>query len=311
MEQIIDLIKNGVTFQELGDALKLNEQELLARINHFRNYGFLIEPNYDFDAATKLYLGRSFESVKSNVNMAIHAGSRIRFIAISDTHLGNVNDRLDFVKRIYEYAARQGIHVILHIGDLLENYTTDVRYRNMLKMKDPIKAAKYVINEYPKDKSITNYILGGNHDFRSVMNSGIDALYLISQSRPDMVSLGYKLATIEVNGNYIGLHHPFLHREETSIDNEIKQEFKQDKPSFVLRGHTHTNLYYMNGSSLGDSYPVIFVPAMCCDKADRIPGALDIEVSFQGNKMSRLEVQLLAVEPRVLPIAKVLQKSKN
>ena len=307
MTQIISLIKEGTTFQELSGKLNLSEQQLITKINYLRNQGFLIEPAYDFDSETKLFLSHSFDSVKSNANTEIKlSGDTARFIALSDTHFGHVRDRADYLDMIYEYALKHGIHTFIHAGDLAENYSPGDKYKDKLKVKDPIKTARYIVEHYPKDSSITNYILGGNHDFRTVAHSGVDISTFITQKRPDMVFLGYKLATIEINDSFIAVHHPFLQRERVSPESELIELLGTKKPAFILRGHTHKNLYY----SEPFKPPVIFIPALYDDSPEKVPGALDIKINFLGGIISSFEIQSLVMTSKALPAAKVYQKLK-
>jgi len=308
MTQIIDLIKEGTTFQELSDILGLSEQQLITKLNYLRNQGFLIEPIYEFDLETKLFLSRNFGSVKSNANIEINAlGDTARFIVISDTHLGHIRDRTDYIQMVFEYAVKHGIHAVIHAGDLAENYSPGDKYKDKLKVKDPIKTARYIVENYPKDNSITNYILGGNHDFRTVAHYGVDISTFITQKRPDMVFLGYKLATIEINKDFIAVHHPFLQRERVAHESELAELLGTKKPAFTLRGHTHRNLYYAEENRP----PVVFVPALYDDSPEKVPGALDIKINFLGGKINSFEIQSLIMEAKATQSSKVFQKLKT
>lgn len=308
-EKLLNLIIDGATIQELKQELKLNNYQLSLKLNSLKNKGFLIEKTYNDDIGTKISLQQNSGQQKIKDNIRIYTNDstdKIRFVIIADTHFGNIGDRFDLIESIYEYAIKHGIHSILHLGDLIEGFNPRINNIDRLKMTDAIETAKYVTKNYPKDNSITNYILLGNHDFRTICTQGFDISTLISNARLDMEFLGYKNATIELRKDSIGLQHPTTIENHHTYDFQFKQYYKDKltKPLICFRGHLHNSLFYTF-----QDITIVCAPLLYNSTVQKPLGAWDIILYFNSqNKIENIELQPLVVEPKVTPTTKILHK---
>lgn len=309
-ERLLELIGNGATIQELRQDLGLNNYQLALKLNSLKNKGFLIEKTYNDGIGTIIFLHQNLGKNRTNNNIRIYTdGGKIRFLVIADTHFGNKNDRFDLVNKIYDYAVKNGIHSILHLGDLIEGHSFNFDNSDELKMTDAIETGEYIIKNYPKDNSIVNYILLGNHDFRTIATQGFDLSSLISNSRLDMEFLGYNNATIELHKDSIGLQHPASIKNHTVFDEEFDQYYEKmaAKPPVCIRGHMHDSLFY----SFNDRI-VICVPSLYNNPAGKPLGAWDITLYFNSqSKIDNIELQSLVVEPKIVPGTKIFHKVKQ
>ena len=151
-----------------------------------------------------------FYTVKNNNNT-------LDMIIISDLHIDNSIDlRLNNLNYIYDYAVKNNINTIINLGD-----TIDSRIYNNKSILENLKQYDELVNKIieklPKDESIINLILGGNHD-RSLLDLGIDVTDRIDKNRLDYMNLGNDHAIIKFNDTNIGLHHFNRRYENNFID---------------------------------------------------------------------------------------------
>lgn len=304
-ELLFELLQKGATVDTLKKELKLNNYQLTLKLNALKNKGYTIYRKNHYDFPT-YHLAKS-QVIKNTMYTPIFIqGGKVRFILISDTHLCHMGDRIDLIESIYDYAIKNDIKGIIHTGDLIEGVSEAVEnHEQIVKIPDSLEQAKYVVKNYPKDNTITNYILLGNHDSTTLNYSGFDISQFIASKRLDMIFTGYRIANLKINNDFIALHHPFLQKNNHYYDEEINNDFvtKKNIPFVIIRGHTHASSLYDFEKSL-----VICVPALY-DKGDMQKGAWDIELTFGNNgKICNLELHPLIVEPKITPVTKILRK---
>ena len=116
--------------------------------------------------------------------------------------------------------------------------------------------------EYP---GLTYYMLGGNHDYWHVVNSGIDAVAKLCAGREDMVYLGYDVADIPLTDRVdIRLWHPsggvpyaMSYRlqkalEQTAFEELTRAVTENENPRLriLLAGHMHIEVKFNRGPML-------------------------------------------------------------
>lgn len=176
-KEIILKSKSGIRLDRLLEEYPLSRNELLGILNNEVPLRYL-----------KNYLStQNFEGEK--------------IIVISDTHLGSELDDIEYLSLVYDYAKYNNITIIIHGGDLFQSNRRPVKklYR------EPDKQIEYVVNNYPKNKSINNYILFGNHDYHLLSKN--DNYLKILESRGDITSLGFKRAYFTWNKYLMSISH--------------------------------------------------------------------------------------------------------
>ena len=162
-QELIELLKNQVTIDDLSTWFGLSQKQVYQRIVSLQNKGYSILRK-DF-ANGKVQFGLTDEEINVSNNMILYTlpyTNSLRVIVSSDTHLGNTNQNLKALNEEYNYAKKNNINVIFGCGDLLNGLCTtfcgrviDKKYNEQLE-----KALK----NYPYDPSIINYTTLGNHD---------------------------------------------------------------------------------------------------------------------------------------------------
>ena len=91
---------------------------------------------------------------------------------------------MNYTYDVFNFAVANGIHIILHGGDIIESNI------NQRKGFTNIKQANYFINRYPFDNSINTYALLGNHDYLAINRN--ERIREILCTRNDINMLGFK-----------------------------------------------------------------------------------------------------------------------
>ena len=123
-------------------------------------------------------------------------------IIISDTHYGSIFDNYDYIKLVYEYAAKNNIKTIIHGGDFIQGTYKPLR-RNGQNVFDQTEE---VLNKYPYDKNINNYLLFGNHDYLLIRQS-IEKTFEIFNARKDINIIGLKQAYVNWKNYLLSFYH--------------------------------------------------------------------------------------------------------
>ncbi len=124
-----------------------------------------------------------------------------RLIIISDTHIGSIYERLDYLDLVYKYALDKEIPVVIHTGDLIQS-----TYRNVnKKYRDEEHQIQHLLETYPQIKDIETKILLGNHDYNTIRK---DPKYLhMIEERVDFEVLGIRRAYIKWDDDVLSLYH--------------------------------------------------------------------------------------------------------
>lgn len=220
--RVMELIDRNKTFNEIKDIMDINDKELLKIFRTILNDGVEIKRIYTNNGDIKCVVNKA---CRNNFMVEPSKNKNIHFLAISDTHLGNKRDRLDLLDKVYNYATKDDIHLIFHIGDFIDGFNSS----NEEKHDTVEEQIKYAIRNYPYDRKINNVILLGNHDYEPLKTKGLNVKYIMEKERSDMMPLGYFAANIEVAGKNVALKHDLLNLG-----------YQLDPANIKLIGHSHT-----------------------------------------------------------------------
>ena len=149
-----------------------------------------------------------------------------KLIVISDTYYGSVYENYDYINMLYEFAIKNNYKNILHGGDFIQG---DIPPTNEGLEKISSQTLG-VINNYPYDHNIKNYILLGNHDhlIYKNMESSLSMLSL----RNDFNLLGIRYAYINWYNHLISISHQVKKRK-------YKLDFPRAESLVNFHGHRH------------------------------------------------------------------------
>lgn len=289
--KVLGLIKENKSLKEIANELKMSEKQLYIRIRQLINYGYLLEPTYTHNS--DIYYKTNTKNIKKAKDSSITIDvpvdlKELRCIAISDLHIGNINSDIDLLKKVYDYAAKNDIHIIFNCGDLIEGIHTCDK-RNISNIHDQVE---YVIEKYPYDSNIFNYVIFGNHDYHAFYHLALDISKKIVNSRHDIVSLGFGQAIVNIKKEKILLQHELCAVDLPEIAADVK---------LALVGHGH-----MMKTKIYDNL-LLCLPSLsrvCPDKTkENIPSFIDLELHFTRDNFEFIRSKQMLVEPNIVPIS--------
>ena len=233
------------------------------------------EQNYDFNL-----LKENFPDLDHNVLFSVLFSTRLyadkifsniyqekidepKIIIISDTHYGSINENMTYTNDVFEFARDNGIHTILHGGDIIESDISNKnRYNN-------IKQADYFINYYPHDDNIKTYALLGNHDYWAISEN--EEIRDVLSSRDDINILGYKKVYLKWVKKIISLQHNIKNfRLFLPVYSEV----------LAFKGHSHVNHVREKKKKISER---IYIPTL----SDDITGFVDKSINGTNDWMKK------------------------
>ena len=284
LEQLVfDLLKNHVSLNKIQDTLNLSNESFLHIIKNIRAYYPYLTRELDSSGTYFLNVSDSIEQ-SNRIRIKMYKDS-IKFLHISDLHIGNKNDRPDLLDLVFDHAASKGIHYITISGDIIEN----IYYlkQNKLRVKT-IKGQIYsFIKYFPYDKDIHTISVLGNHDQKH-KEDDLDVKQVIEEERHDIIILGYGIGYIDIKNDSIALEH--------NLSGDNKHHHTNSHLTF--RGHSHKTKYDLRRDNA-----LIFVPAL----SDALPsnykekplkGFLESEIKLdEEGHMKRIFTKEYTIEP--------------
>ncbi len=313
------MFENDFTVSELTNCLKgnfnVNKRNIKEAITKLSNrYSFGQIGLRDNEKVYKLGLPENNDFTIEN------SSSTLDVILISDLHIGsNDNSELDNLEKIYNYAIKNNIKIIINLGDLMDvhifNEENDLK---QLRLYDNL--LNDLIKNLPNDPNVVNLILGGNHD-KTLLELGLDPIKILCNQRSDYINLGYDHKKVKIGSGTLFLHHFFKKFSNNFIkkygnyDNEIislinkyyqKQNLNRDNVYIDIFGH-----YHISKLSLTDSY--ITVPSLNKDIYQN--GAWRLKIYFNNHNISDIILVPLLVNDKLLESTeinykKILTKNK-
>lgn len=224
---LLKLICENKSLNEISSTLGLSPKQIHMRLTMLRNSGYLFDRSFKYNGDT-LYSFHDPLTQQSNTFIAIPNDiNTIRAILISDTHFGHNNDNINYIDAIYNYCTKVGINIIIHAGDFFEGICES--RIDQLKFKTAEEQISYVLQKYPYDKNILNFILLGNHDYSLWNEAKIDIKNILSNRRHDLIPIGYKQETLYIKDYKFDIIHKG-HSNNIKISNECY---------ISLYGHSH------------------------------------------------------------------------
>ncbi len=261
--EILKLYTKGISLNEIQSKLYIPDTIFLKALKNIRE-NHKLDFKYYSDGKIVQHKNKSNDS-----NQRIfQTGDNLHVIFYSDLHAGNKRDELDLLDIVYEHAIMENIHILFNTGDVIENiYSVPERCLRQATIEGQIS---HLLRHFPYSSSITNFILYGNHDHKALTEYGIDVAAILEKERPDLVSLGYGEANVDINNTFITLQHNLTNRKVGVPENA----------NIVFRGHSHKMKIDMRKDA-----PIIFVPALSNALPESytyppIPGFLDVTFTF-------------------------------
>ena len=214
-KMIIDMINEGKPLSIMSKELGMANMDLYKKILSLKKDKELLKKYY-YNGDTKF----EFSDTTSNNNyteiFTTKKNRNIKFVVISDIHLGSPKRRIDALSEVYEYCSKNNIHNILNCGDLFDS-TNDFMINREKIDQDEILA---LLDNHPFDANILNYICLGNHDHILDKISRISIMEILENNYHDLIPLSYGSGCIKIKNDFIKLSHKLnsndLHKDSNS-----------------------------------------------------------------------------------------------
>lgn len=308
--KILELINEGKTANEIADTLGISNKVLYNRLTMLRNGGYDFLRKFYYDGNIRycnIDEGSIFYS-NNEVDLITKNNSEIDIVVISDLHFGSICERRDLLDKLYDYCVKNGIHIIIVSGDLVNG-----NINSTVNSKDVEEHINYFIKTYPFDKSIVNFCVLGDHDFSASKESKKSFITSLNNYRHDIVSLGYYLGKINVQDDFIVINHG---KKENYPGNRVVSDIKNEyHKTLIIKGHSHQqlNVNYDTNNNI-----VINVPPFCdLHKfgTDVFSNAIKVKLSLNSYSFNYANITPLYVSDKVYEIMDMgvvfNSKSKN
>ena len=215
--EIIDIIINYL-IDNTNSKHNVSAEEILDYLNKNGNYELNLKDIYNYLKMIKSR-GISCES-RSEIlpkryciskpyvlsNSFYRVGKKVEdILLVSDLHVREGAYALDNLNKIYDYAVKNNIEMILNLGDFIDSNNFNDSLITKQQQDELLSLLETIIVQMPDD--IPHGILGGNHE-RWILGRGIDPIGYLSESRKDIIGLGYDSAILSFGDkSLIGIHH--------------------------------------------------------------------------------------------------------
>ena len=296
-EKLYELIMKNRSLKDIASELNVSEKELWIKIKQMISYGYNIQCSYSYNGNIFFKPNKS-HIINPDEERQILIPSDIkefRFVVISDLHVGSNESSLKLLSLVYDYAIKNDINTIFICGDQIQGY-----YGKNPSLDIVERQVETFIKGFPYDKNILNYMILGNHDYRSLHCLGFDISRRISSLRYDIIPVGYGIGNIRLKDDFITLKH-----ELECIDLDYSKILGQ----IVLSGHGHM----MKIKIMDRIY--VCAPSLSYNSPDNtrknIPGFLDILLSFERKKIGTIYVDYFIIDPEIQKASENKIKMKN
>lgn len=252
-EKILNLVKNKHSFNELHVRLGITQEELYTEITKLELSGIVFDKwNENGKPYIRLNAKKLFPTYGNTTKLEVE--NEVKFLVISDTHIGHKKARRQEVNELINLAYSKGVRTVFHVGDVTEGHYMSVRPTSIKELEvigfdEQVELAD---NTFPRLEGLTYYGISGNHDFSFDRNAFANPVKTLARIRPDFKYLGHNFAKIELTPKVdITLVHP----DDGIGQNyalKLMQHIDRNRPErlgrFIFMGHYHkfTHLHYRN-----------------------------------------------------------------
>ena len=265
---IVDMILKNATANEIASATGLTNKQLFYRLNMLKMNGYDFFKKYYNDGEITYTINNDIKEKDNNTSIITSSkDAKIDMVLISDLHLTHKLERLDLLNEVYDFCIKEGIHIIINCGDILDGFLGRDEDKKFLSSADQIE---YLLKNYPFDKNILNFTCLGNHDYSILKKTGQNLENILLNYRHDIVPLGYGLGKLNIKNDVIMVRHPKtpISNPQGSINN-----------GFIISGHTH------EAKNLSDKNLLhIYLPPLSDLKINEntLPGFVRATISFSN-----------------------------
>lgn len=231
-EELLDKIRGEKTLAEMAMELNIPMSLVHSRVMNLQNKGFVLKRLIYDDGNVRYCLQKNPKDKFCSMRLKLSDRFKLSAMVISDLHIGNELQCIDYLETVYDYCRRFGIHIIINGGDLIDGTFSNGKQI----MEDPIKQLEYVIKNHPFDEQILNLICLGNHDY-SLYKNGIDMKEALENARSDLIPFGFGLGILNIESDQIFIRHSIQDLSFFPINKKLVLEGHRHKMAFTSEGN--------------------------------------------------------------------------
>lgn len=281
---LIELLKSNISTKEICDILKVDEITLYKLLLEIKNKGVSFLRKYNVNGEISYQRIKKFKEIKKANNKnntktiyTPNSSKSLKTLAISDLHIGNEAERLDLLDRAFNYCIKNNIHIIFCGGDIIDGAYSSGNQ----KITNIYKQTEYFIANYPHDKSIITFAVGGDHDYSALYIYGIDIAEMCNNYRHDIVIGGFNNTIINMKKDKIQLYHYLKAGMLLNVN-----------PSLIFHGHCHNFQLKMQQDRLN-----IVLPSLS-DITDTYPQALEVTLNFKDEFIESTDIKQIVFDQK-------------
>lgn len=239
MDEIIDDLKEGLTYDDLTENYDLSRSQARSQIDDLKDQGYSIQEKTVNKHGKKMFILEHEPK-----EYTLETEGTLGFA--SDTHLGSKAEQLKSLHKYYDEIEDKDINIVFHAGDLSDGCYV---YRGQRHEKKPeaigwARLLDYVEENYPEREGVTTFVIEGNHDRKFYQQNGLFFTEEIAKRRDDIEFLGDGFAEVELEDldMDIQLVHPRGGVPYTlgyRAQDWMREKSEEDKPDFAELGHIH------------------------------------------------------------------------
>ena len=277
-KRIVELIKQGKSNIEICQKLKISSIDLRNILLNLKNKGIEYNKRYLLNGGTLYTPNKDLygKTVSDSINLLTKNKEEINALLISDLHLGTKEERLDLLNLVYDYAIKNGIHIIINGGDLINGLTSE--RKNICRTH--LSQCEYFIENHPFEEGILNICVLGNHDIKGLNKDGVNFARILENYRPDFAIAGIENGRILVKNDFINMYHPL----SWDCNNTPMKKV-------VLVGHSHQYKVKIVNDNI-----LIYIPALSNyvpSTKGVIPSFLNMQMGFDSGYISYIDLENL------------------
>lgn len=263
-KEILEKIRGEKTLYEMANELNIPIALVHGRIMNLQNKGFVLKKIIYDDGNIRYCISKKPKDTFCSRRLKLNNRFNFSAMVISDLHIGNELQCIDYLEKIYDYCRKYAIHIIINGGDLVDGTFSNGKQ----VIDDPIKQLESVIKNHPFDERILNLICLGNHDY-SLYKCGIDMKMALENSRFDLIPFGFGLGVLNVESDQIFIKHNIHDLSFSPINKKL-----------VLEGHRHKMALTSEGNGFLVNIPTLSNLTLGKQK---LPGALRMDLFFNND----------------------------
>lgn len=174
-------------------------------------------------------------------------GDTLRVGVISDTHIGSLYFRDDWLQGALDRFAHDEVDIVVHVGDVTEGMSNRPGHIYELQHLGYSEQKQAAIEQLQPFTSWPLYMIDGNHDRWFIKSNGAKIVQDIAADLPNTQFIGHDTGAIDIAGIAIQLWHGedgSSYAHSYRLQKVIEALPGGGKPNILLTGHVHKSGYF-------------------------------------------------------------------